>query len=263
MQAFLQGARHHGWRIRADDRSADAVVIWSVLWAGRMRENRQIYEHFRNQGKPVFVIDVGSLRRNITWKVALTNITCEGYYGNDRDLDVHRPLKLGLELHHQHRNNGKILIAGQHPLSLQMKGWNTQEDWINHAVDQIRQHTDRDLIVRPHPRSRVNPSGIRSQVILQSPRLLANTYDSFDLEYHYHAVINHNSGVGIQSAVSGCRPVVDRTSLAYPVSVRHQDLESPYDIDRKSWFLEICHTEYLVEEMAQGLCMQRLADHVL
>ena len=74
MQAFLQGARRHGWTVRANDHTADAAVIWSVLWAGRMRRNQQVYELFRSQDRPVFVIDVGSLVRNVTWKVALNHV---------------------------------------------------------------------------------------------------------------------------------------------------------------------------------------------
>lgn len=262
MQAFLQGARHHGWQIRANDPGADAVVIWSVLWAGRMRNNQAVYERFREQGRPVFVIEVGSLHRNITWKVALNHITQAGQYGHHENLDPGRPARLGIALAHQTHNNGRILIAGQHAQSLQFRPWARQEDWINHAIDQVRMHSDRAITVRPHPRSRIDPSLLPPGVDLEIPRAVANTYDSFDLAYHYHAVINHNSGVGIQSAVAGCRPVVDTTSLAHPVSVRMQDLEADYDLDRAQWFLEICHTEYLIEEMAAGTPMQRLANYI-
>lgn len=262
MQAFLQGARHHGWQIRANDITADAVVIWSVLWAGRMRANREVYQSFRDSGRPVFVIEVGSLRRNITWKVALNHITQSGQYGHHENLDPGRPARLGIALAHQTHNNGRILIAGQHPQSLQLQPWTTQEDWINHAIDQVSAHSDRAITVRPHPRSRIDPSRLRSGIDLQAPRAVANTYDSFDLAYHYHAVVNHNSGVGIQSAIAGCRPVVDATSLAHPVSVSLADLDAPYDRDRDQWLLEICHTEYFVEEMAAGMPMQRLANYI-
>lgn len=258
LQSFLNGARRQGWKIRANDVAADAVVIWSVLWAGRMRNNREIYQQFRSQNRPVFVIDVGSLRRNVTWKVALNHVTAQGFYGHTQDLDVARPQKLSVRLMEQTSNDGTILIAGQHAQSQQMQGWQSQESWINHAIDQVRLHTDRSIAVRPHPRSRINPWLIHPGVKIQAPKRIAGSYDSFDLEWNYHAVVNHNSGVGIQSAIHGCRPVVDTTSLAAPVAVDLQDIEKPYHIDRQQWFLQICHTEYLVEEMAKGMCMERL-----
>lgn len=259
MQAFLNGARHHGWQIRANDPAADAAVIWSVLWAGRMRHNREIYQQFRKQDRPVFVIDVGSLHRNVTWKVALNHVTAEGCYGHHHDLHADRPRHLGLELRHQDHNNGGILIAGQHAESLQMQDWQSQEHWINHAIDQVRQHTDRGITVRPHPRSRINPALIRSGVAVQSPHRITNTYDSFDLVHNYHATVNHNSGVGIQSALSGSRTVVHSSSLAAPVGVALSAIEQPNDQDRQQWLIEISHTEYLVPEMSRGLCLERLA----
>jgi hypothetical protein len=262
MQAFLQGARRHGWQIRPNDLATDAVVIWSVLWAGRMRNNQQVYQQFRDQGRPVFVIDVGSICRNVTWKVALNHVTAQGHYGHQNDIDLTRPEKLGIRLEHQVHNNGGILIAGQHAKSLQMQTWQSQEAWINHAIDSVRQHTDRSITVRPHPRSRINVADIRSGVTIQAPRALANTYDSFDLAHHYHATVNHNSGVGIQSAMAGCRVIVDSTSLAHPVSISPNKLESANDKDRTSWFIEICHTEYLVEEMALGLPFERLTRYI-
>jgi hypothetical protein len=79
------------------------------------------------------------------------------------------------------------------------------------------------------------------------------------MHFDCHAVVNYNSGPGIQSAISGTRPVVDSTSLAYPVSVSVQDIEKPYNIDRDQWLIEICHTEYTLNEITQGLWIKRLA----
>lgn len=262
MQAFLRGARHHGWQIKPNDQHADAAVIWSVLWAGRMRNNQQVYQQFRDQGRPVFVIDVGSLVRNVTWKVALNHVTAQGDYGHQTDIDSTRPEKLGIRLEHQTHNNGAILIAGQHAKSLQMQAWSSQEAWINHAIDLVRQYTDRSITVRPHPRSRINAADIRSGTTIEIPRSVPNTYDSFDLAHHYHATVNHNSGVGIQSALAGCRVIVDSTSLAHPVSIQPSELESANDQDRTQWLLEICHTEYLVEEMSLGLPFERLIKYI-
>jgi hypothetical protein len=53
---------------------------------------------------------------------------------------------------------------------------------------------------------------------------------------------------------------VDCSSLAYPVSVSIKDIEHTYDINRDQWLVEICHTEYTVEEIAQGLWLKRLRD---
>jgi hypothetical protein len=36
------------------------------------------------------------------------------------------------------------------------------------------------------------------------------------------------------------------------------DLEEPYDIDRYQWLVEICHTEYTIPEIQQGLWLKRI-----
>ena len=98
---------------------------------------------------------------------------------------------------------------------------------------------------------------------MQKPNLIAGSYDSFDLAFDYHAIVNYNSGPGIQAAIAGCRPVVHTSSLAHPVSVALQDIEAPYQIDRSQWLVEICHTEYTVEELRSGLWVTRIKDQLL
>jgi hypothetical protein len=95
-------------------------------------------------------------------------------------------------------------------------------------------------------------------VIIEHPVKIVNTYDSHNLAFDCHAMVNHNSGPGIQAAIAGTRPIVDVSSLAYPVSITHEDIDRPYDQDRDQWLVELCHTEYTVQEIQQGLWLQRL-----
>lgn len=71
-------------------------------------------------------------------------------------------------------------------------------------------------------------------------------------------MINYNSGPGIQAAIAGTRPIVDTSSLAYPVSVLVEDIEQPYTVDREQWLVELCHTEYTLDEIEQGQWIHRL-----
>ena len=98
MEAFLNSCRGAGITPVENNLDCDAVVIWSVLWNGRMSKNKRIYEHYRSLGKPVVVIDAGALEREVTWKIAVNNITSEGYYGHTENLDYDRPSKLGVSL---------------------------------------------------------------------------------------------------------------------------------------------------------------------
>ena len=258
MAAMLESLQHAGIDAAENSMTADAVIIWSVLWSGRMAKNREIYQHYRGQGRPVIVIDIGSLRRGVTWKVAINNITADGYYGHTQDLDWDRPARLGINLITVHRPGSHVVIAAQNSASLQVQDLSSMEAWIAQQVALIRAHTDREIRVRPHPRCRLAVSQLPQGIVVELPRRVPDTYDSFDLQFDCHAMVNYNSGPGIQAAVQGVRPVVHSSSLAHSVSVGVHDIEQPYDTDRCQWLVEICHTEYTVEEIRQGMWLQRL-----
>jgi hypothetical protein len=258
MNAVLDVLQARGIRTEENSWDSDAVVIWSVLWHGKMRANKEVYEHYRQQGKPVIIVEVGALYRGTTWKIAVNNITADGYYGHTENLDFDRPRKLGISLAVTAFHRPEILIAAQHRNSLQVADQSSIEAWIYKQIIRIKQFTDRPIVVRPHPRSQLDLKLLPSDIVFEQPHPLANTYDSFDMHFDCHAVVNYNSGPSIQAAISGTRPVVDRSSLAYPVSVSYAELEQPYLLDRDRWLIEICHTEYTLTEIQQGLWFNRI-----
>lgn len=260
LSAFLDSARKY-FSLTENSLDADAAVIWSVLWHGRMANNQAVWSHYRAAGKPVIIIDVGALYRGETWKIAVNSITANGYYGHQENLDWNRPKKLGISQAINVGRNPRIVIAAQHARSQQVVGLASMEGWIVQQVEQLRKVTDRPIVVRPHPRSPLNAGGLvylPQDVVVEQPVKIANTYDSYNLAFDCYALVNYNSGPGIQAALAGTRPLVDQTSLAWPVSIDIQDIDRPYDIDRDQWLVEICHTEYTVEEISQGHWYTRL-----
>ena len=261
MRAMLDSLHAAGIVTQENSWHADAVIIWSVLWAGRMAANQAVWSHYRSLGRPVIIIDVGALYRGETWKVALNSVTATGYYGHTENLDWDRPRRLGISLAINVSRNPRIVIAAQHARSQQVVGLTSTEGWVVDQVQRLRTVTDRPIVVRPHPRSPLDSAGLvhlPKDVIIEQPQKIANTYDSYNLAFDCHAMVNHNSGPGIQAALAGTRPMVDSTSLAHAVSIDLHDIEQPYTADRDQWLVEICHTEYTVEEIKKGLWLQRL-----
>ena len=259
--AMLDSLRRAGISTQENSWDADAVIIWSVLWSGRMAANQAVWSRYKEQGKPVIVVDVGALYRGETWKIALNSITADGFYGHQENLDWNRPKKLGISLAINVSRNPRIVIAAQHARSLQTVGLCSMEGWVIQQVEQLRTITDRPIVVRPHPRSSLDWAGLVHlplDVVIEQPVRIDNTYDSYNLAFDCHALVNHNSGPGIQAALAGTRPIVDTTSLARPVSVRLDQIELPYTVDRDQWLTEICHTEYTLEEIKKGLWLHRL-----
>ena len=260
--AVLSSLRASGHVVAENSLDADVAIIWSVLWSGRMAANLAVWSHYRSLGRPVVVIDIGALYRSETWKIAVNSITANGYYGHTENLDWDRPRKLGISLAINLSRNPRIVIAAQHARSLQVAQLESMEHWIQQQITQLQQVTDRPIVIRPHPRSALDPSWLKTlpaTVTMEKPVRVKNTYDSYNLAFDCYAMINYNSGPGIQAALAGTRPIVDRSSLAYPVSVSLQDLELPYHVDRDRWLVEICHTEYTLPEIGQGTWISRLA----
>lgn len=255
--AFCRGLDRLGYSYASHDMSADIAVIWSVVWAGRMRPNQAVWQTFRKSKRPVIVLEVGMLDRGRTWKVGI-NGTGSGCFGR-QELDPMRVEKLGLKTQTWTNTGQHIVIATQRSDSLQWAGLPSTADWLQNTVDRLRCYTDRPIRVRPHPRQRVTvPRGCE----IDTPTKMADTYDDFDFGRSLKnawAVINHNSGIGSQSIIAGVPAFVDNSSLAAPVAnLDLKNIEDPARPDRDQWLLEIAHTEWTTEEIAAGRPLQRL-----
>ena len=253
--AFERGVKSLGHEIVKNDENF--AVIWSVLWSGRMKPNQEVYRRCVKNNIPVIIIEVGNLLRHKTWRISINNINGLGIFGNDDNFDQKRPEKLGLSLKPVNsRRREEILIAAQHQQSLQWQGMPSMSAWVENVVAQLRQHTTRNIMVRPHPRSpfSVNLNNVR----MLSPKIIPGSYDDFDIDYNYHCVVNHNSGPAVQAAVFGTPVICDSSSLAGELSGNIENIESINLPDRTEWFLKLCHTEWTTDEISQGIPLERI-----
>lgn len=253
--AVEQGLKSQGHEIVEENE--DIAVIWSVLWSGRMKANKQIYDRCRQQNKSVLIIEVGNLKRGETWRICLNHINNLGFFGHNENLDSDRPKKLGVELRPSPLiRRGEILIACQHQESLQWEGMPIMKEWVEQTIKKIHQYTHRRVRVRYHPRSSF-PFKM-SDVVIERPTRIPGTYDDFDIFYNYHCIVNFNSGPSVQAVINGIPVLCDSSSLAAPMSITWEDLDRPHLPDREEWFIKLCHTEWTVDEIRQGIPISRI-----
>jgi hypothetical protein len=230
-----------------------------MLWHGRMKDNKKIYESALAQQKKVLFLEVGGIKRNITWKVALNGINRLGYFG-PLDNDDSRAKLLGLKLK-DIKKGDNILVCCQHDKSHQWRNQPSMQIYIDRLIHELRMHTDRKIIVRPHPRCPVeNKFQNYKNVELQNPKQIVNTYDDFDLGFeNVHAVISYSSNPGIHAVINGTHAFVGPESLAYPVANKElKNIENPQIFDRNQWLYDYAYTEWTIEEIAKGLPFSRL-----
>ena len=260
--AFLDSLQSAGYTLEKESMSSDAAVIWSVLWNGRMRPNQRVWQHYRQQNKPVIVLEVGGIQRGTTWRVGLNGINRDAYFG-ELGQDNTRAKQFGL-VEQPWKHSGKyILICGQHDRSLQWQDMPSMSNWFLQTYDTIRAHTDRPIIFRPHPRCRLQDieRGLR-YVERQDPHHILGTYDDFDLSFDdIWATISWSSNPGIHSVIAGVPAFVGPSSLAYDVAAHNlADIENraAQIHDRSQWINDLAWTEYTVEEVSAGLPLTRL-----
>ena len=260
--AFAAGAASLGWHCVDNDPNADVDVIWSVLWNGRMSQNKAIWDRARSQSKPVVVLEVGGIKRGTTWKVGLNGINRDAFFG-DAGNDSRRSNLLNLRLK-PWRTEGKfILICGQHDKSLQWKNMPRMSNWFLNTYDTIRKHTERPILFRPHPRCRLEhiERGLK-HVYRQEPRQLPGTYDDYDMGFNnVWATVSYSSNPGIHSIINGVPAFVGPASLAYDaandIDFLH-DIENPVMPDRTQWLNDYAWTEFTIQEITSGLPLKRL-----
>ena len=254
--AFRDGCKKHRMRVSDHDMAADVAVIWSQLWVGRMAPNREVWQAFVDSGRPVIVMEVGQLMRGVSWKMGINGVNARAWWGEGRE--ENRISKLAMRL--QPWNQGDhILIAMQRDDSEQWTGLPPAADWLASTIRQLREHTDRPIVVRPHPRQKLRPiPGIK----MQPPLALRGTYDEFDFRGSLSrswAVVNENSGPGSQAILDGVPAFVGAYSMAAPVAnMDFSTIEKPLMPERAEWLEDLCHTEWTLGEISSGLPLGRL-----
>jgi hypothetical protein len=242
----------------------DVAVIWSVLWNGRMAQNKTVWEQNRLLDRPVIVLEVGGIKRGTTWKVGLNGINKDAYFGN-ATRGSNRAERFGLELKPWRTEGEYILICGQHDKSLQWAGMPPMSQWVQKTITEIQQYTNRPIIFRPHPRCPLpHIEHEFKNVLRQDPRKLTGTYDDFDMKFdNIWATVSWSSNPGIHSIINGVPAFVGPSSLAWNVAnASLEDIENPHMGARQEWLEEYAHTEHTIDEIAQGIPLNHLLNQL-
>ena len=258
-EAVKAGLNRLGHSVDENNLDTDIPVIWSLLWNGRMLKNKSVWNTFRQQHKKVLVIEVGGIKRNITWKVGINGINRAGEFGPLNNNDS-RVKQFELSLRPWRTEGDHILLCLQHDKSEQWASMPPLEKYVKDTVEKIRQYTDRKIVVRPHPRCPLKNMPVLNNVGYEIPRQIKNTYDDFDLNFaNAWAVISHSSNPGIHAVLNGIPAFVSEESLAYDVgNPDFSTIASPKTPDRQQWLNDYTHTEWTIEEIAQGIPFSRL-----
>ena len=262
--AFADSLVSNGHMVVDNSYDCDVGVIWSVLFNGRMAPNKKVWEDFHNLNKKIIVLEVGGLVRGKTWKVAINGINRDANFGSS-GIDSARANELGLTLKPWSLGGDRIIICGQHDKSNQWKDMPTMSTWLLNTIKEIRERTDMPIVWRPHPRCPV--PGIEHEyknVKREQPIQVRDTYDDFDFDCTgAYAVVNWSSNPATHAVMQGVPVFVGPSSLAWPVGNKDfSTIGMPKRPDRTQWLNDIAHTEWTLDEIAQGKPLNRLTSYL-
>ena len=256
-QAFLESCKGRNITPVENSYDADAAVIWSVLWNGRMKENQKVWNHYRSQNKPVFVIEVGALDRGKLWKVAINGINRSANFG-PAGMDSKRRAQIGL-VANPWRQSSDIVLCIQHALSQQWENMPTTAQWVEDTIIHLRRYTDRKIIIRSHPRWVYQSKQVFNNVEIDHPRPNNESINFKNSLNSAWAIVSWNSNPGVVAAIEGVPVFIGPDSLARPVgNLNFETIENPTMPDRTQWLNDLAYTEWTVDEILSGKPLERL-----
>jgi hypothetical protein len=141
-------------------------------------------------------------------------------------------------------------------------------EWAANVILELRTHTDRPIVIRPHPGDKsarahigdFNADGLLKDVALSQPG--ASLID--DLKNCW-AVVNHNSSPVVGAAIEGYPIFVTDYTKSQCREIANTDLstiETPTLFDRQAWVERISMFHWNFEELKSGECWQHMRQFV-
>jgi len=157
------------------------------------------------------------------------------------------------------RGGSYVLLCAQVPWDAQVQDGN-HLGWLERAARAIREHTDRPILFRPHPKAyrqglpyRRLSAKFRSLVTCGDLDNPPTTTFEDDLA-GAHCVVCYNSNVATLATVAGVPVFTGAPSLADPIAGRDlASIEFPSYVDRHQWAWDLAYRQWTVEEFREAL----------
>lgn len=187
-----------------------------------------------------------------------TGIYCDTRVDPSRWQKISKNLKLSLK---DNRTTGNhILICMQRNGGWSMGGVDVQ-DWAIQTINELRKHTDRPIVIRPHPGDKashkyLNPADATYKLHGLNITVSRNPNLKDDL-INCWAVVNCNSSPVVGAAIEGYPIFVtdpDKSQCREIANLNLADIENPLLPDRQKWVERISMFHWNFDELKSGEC---------
>ena len=145
--------------------------------------------------------------------------------------------------------------------------------WTEQSVNQIRQYTDKKIIIRPHPlyRKSSQHNTLKEKVLAvadvhwqESDVTKPDFRPIAEQLKNAWCTVTYSSGTGIDAVINGVPNVAcDTGSMAYDVSSKEiAEIENPYRGDKTEWCNRIAHCQWSIDEFKSGECWEHVSKSI-
>lgn len=189
---------------------------------------------------------------------------CDQYHSDWRWQDIKRDL--GIDIKDWRTNGNHILICLQRQGGWSMGAMPVTE-WSMQVIRQLRQHSSRPVILRPHPGDRESARCLNEILVrcrsenLGQVSISENSSDICRDLKNCWAVINHNSSPAVAAAIEGIPVFVTdpvRSQARDVANVNISDIENPMLPDRHAWICRISQFHWSHQDLETGRCWNHM-----
>jgi hypothetical protein len=185
----------------------------------------------------------------------------------DTDIDPTRwnqiSKDLGIKLLSKKQKGKNILICAQ-----RFGGWSMGSldivVWIENVIAAVRQHSDRPILIRPHPKDNNSINYLKRIKLNSTVKISLNKTLEEDLAKTW-CVINHNSSSIVGAIISGYPAFVTDPMKSQCKEVSNNDfskIESPVEFDRERWLQRISMFHWKFSELDDGSCWRHMRSYI-
>jgi hypothetical protein len=265
-----------------DPEKYDADCYFQVNVEKAKTKGMPEYTFIKDSGKPVLVLESNLFRKNsysvdypdkCYYRLGWGHFLRSGNFNNANsppDRWNHIQKLQNIEIKPWRQTEGHVLLCLQKPgdstLNSLYEKYNTYEDWISYAIEQIKLYTDAPIMIRPHLKStKLNfHKFIGKNILLSDTWNQRTVYEGgAGLQTDFNnacAVVGYNSNVLVESTCEGIPtfPLSDE-SVVWDISNRIEHLANPkLDIDRTQWLYDAAYMIWNMNELNDGTAWNHL-----
>ncbi len=167
---------------------------------------------------------------------------------------------LGLTLKDWKFNNRYILICMQRDGGFSMKNLNPME-WLKNKIQEIRQYSDRPIVIRPHPGK---PQDFSKFIGKNISVMNSSEISLVDSLQGAHCAVFFNSSSAVAAICEGIPIFVDdKSCVAWDVANKTlKDLETPSFYPREQWIYDLAAAHWSDEEGRHGRIYEKFRPYL-